>query len=62
MNLGKELEYITGASLNEPHINSTAVCELHIYNIYLVRRSREIYAQDSSMDISAKYSCAYSHA
>ena len=32
--------YIIGASLSEPHINGTAVCELYII---MVRRSREIY-------------------
>ena len=42
----------------EPHITGTAVRELYII---MVHRSREIYAQDGSMDISAKYSCAHSH-
>ena len=50
---------IIGASLSEPHINGTAVRELYII---MVRRSREIYAQHGSMDISAKYSIAHSHA
>ena len=49
---------IIGASLSEPHINGTAMRKLYI----MVRRSREIYAQHNSMDISAKYSIAHSHA
>ena len=58
---------LIGASLSEPHINGTAVRELYIYIyiyiiIIMVRRSREIYAQYGSMDLSAKYSIAHSHA
>ena len=56
---------IIGASLSEPNINGTAVRELYIYIyiiIIMVRRSREIYAQYGSMDLSAKYSIAHSHA
>ena len=52
---------IIGASLSEPHINGTAVRELYII-IIMVCRSREIYAHHGSMDISAKYSIAHSHA
>ena len=58
--------YFIWANLSEPHINGTAVCELYIYTyiiIIMVRRSREIvYAQYGSMDLSAKYSIAHSHA
>ena len=52
---------IIGASLSEPHINGKAMHELYIY--YYGRTSdREIYDQYGSMDISAKYSFAHSHA
>ena len=57
--MAHDLWHIIGASLSEPHINGTAVRELYII---MVRRSREIYAQHGSMDISAKYSIAHSHA
>ena len=35
---------------------------LRVTSIIMVRPSREIYAQHGSMDISAKYSIAHSHA
>jgi hypothetical protein len=50
-----------GASLSEPHINGTSMREFYMY-VCMVRPSREIYAQHGSMDISAKYSVAHSHA
>ena len=33
-----------------------------MYIYFMVRPSREIYAQDGSMNISAKYFCAHLHA
>ena len=51
---------IIGASLSEPHAHKRYSCARMMY--YYSTSDRETYAQDGSMDISAKYSYAHSHA